>query len=100
MVTIFFDFTKPTAQFIKLPYQFYSDCGTSALSFYKMHTVFACLHIYLISIHKHVYVCKRLIEGKKNNRTVHLQYSLIGTKVHYVDHRNICECDNLSSLVT
>ena len=56
MVTIFFEFTKPTAQFIYLPYQFYSDCEASALSFYKMHTVFACLHIYYLCINMYTFV--------------------------------------------
>ena len=56
MVTIFFEFTKPTAQFIELPYQFYSDCDTIALSFYKMHTVFACLHIYYLYINMYTFV--------------------------------------------
>ena len=54
MATIFFEFTTPTAQFI--PYQFYSDCEASALSFYKMHTVFSCLYIYHLSINMYMLV--------------------------------------------
>ena len=73
MATIFFEFAKPTAQFITA-YQFYSDCEASALSFYKMHTVFACLHIYYLYINMYVFVKGSL---KKHNRTVHLQYSNI-----------------------
>ena len=76
MVTIFSEFTKPTAQFIELPYQFYSDSEASALSFYKMHTVFACLHIYYLYIQVNMYMFVKC-SLKKHNWTVHLQYSNI-----------------------
>ena len=58
----------------KTAYQFYSVCEASALSFYKMHTVFACLLIFYLYINMFMFVKGSL---KKDNRTVNLQYSNI-----------------------
>ena len=68
MVTIFFEFTKPTAKFYITAYHFYSDCEASALSFNKMHTVFACLHIYYLSTNMYMFVKGSLKKKKQQQK--------------------------------
>ena len=63
-----------------------SDCEASAFYVILYNTYRFRLSTHLLSIHKHVYVCKRLIEKKHKGTFALLEYSLNGTKLHYVDH--------------